>query len=110
MLRRKGYCSRCGECCKTDNPYKANSAAEPCSKLELVGPDNYACGLWRTSGYFMQACYGFPYRAEDIKDMPECTYYFVEDKSAGRIREAAVEEQVLNFKNPPGPLLSRGDL
>lgn len=71
--RRLGYCGRCGECCKSGNPY-TGIAGEHCphySETRGVGHCND-----HTGALVANACAHWPSLPEHISAYPSCTYRF----------------------------------
>ena len=84
--RRIGQCKRCGECCKSGDPFAPRvprSARErPCSYLVQVG-DHYECSAMamadppeRVRRYLELACRKWPTRPRDIRPYPNCGFSF----------------------------------
>lgn len=76
--RRVGECNRCGECCRSGDPFNGELGAP-----SIAG----ACPLYRESDglgacadrahpYYLGGCASWPSEPEHIADYPSCSYRF----------------------------------
>jgi len=75
---REGECNRCGECCKSGDPFGgAEGIGEfPGACPLLVTVDgNLACSN-RQHPYYLAGCNVWPSIPEHIVDYPSCSYTF----------------------------------
>lgn len=76
---RTGECSRCGECCRTGDPF-AGTMGKPeiagaCVLLALLPDGLHACKD-RQNPYYLNGCNVWPTHPGHISDKPSCTYKF----------------------------------
>lgn len=76
VWRRTGECNRCGECCKSGDPFADDQTtpANPCRLLVTDGAA-YACGD-RTSHVYLSGCNVWPSAPEHVTPYPSCSYVF----------------------------------
>lgn len=82
MLVRKGECCRCGDCCKGD-PITGRDKGEHgvqlwCPNLRFNDDATTRCE-GRDTAYYKGGCIDFPSKPIHLKDLPRCTYFFVEE-------------------------------
>ena len=78
MWLREGECNRCGDCCRSGNPFTGEPGTCPIAQ-EM--PDGTIHCTDRTNHYYMIGCRFWPSMPEHIVDYPRCSYTFkwVED-------------------------------
>lgn len=76
---REGECNRCGECCKSGDPFNGEEGMNP----QFPG----VCPLYRELNgvgectnrqhhYYLNGCAVWPSQPEHIQDYPSCSYTF----------------------------------
>jgi hypothetical protein len=77
---RTGNCIRCGECCKSGDPFDGQKGVGrfpgACPLLGLDGnTGQYKC-LNRQDPYYLNGCASWPSIPQHIEDYPSCSYVF----------------------------------
>lgn len=75
---RTGECNRCGECCRTGDPFNGEMG-EPaipgaCPLLALL--DGIHTCTDRSNEYYLKGCNVWPTHPNQIIDKPSCSYKF----------------------------------
>lgn len=76
---RSGECNRCGDCCRTGDPFtKTPNVLCPVGR---ENPDGTVTCTNLRHPYFMAGCVVWPTKPEHIADKPRCSFTFewVED-------------------------------
>lgn len=76
---RNGECNRCGECCKSGDPFNGRMGIgefglSVCPLLKLI--DNLHTCSDRQNNYYLNGCAHWPSRPEHIVNYPSCSYTF----------------------------------
>ncbi len=83
MMKRIGYCSRCGKCCNVNSFPEGTTTIgqtrEDGTCVYLDVKNNNFCLKEVTVGGKPLVCQLFPMGPSDIAPIPECTYSFVEE-------------------------------
>ncbi len=77
--RRVGECNRCGECCRSGDPFNGERGAGPVAgacPLYAVGADGLGICTDRTDHYYSIGCAHWPSSPHHIVDYPSCSYRF----------------------------------
>jgi len=77
VFERKGYCSRCGECCKGDpfNGEEGHAIIEGyCPLFDLLEGKGHCTD--RQHPYYLNGCNVWPTHPDQLADKPSCTYSF----------------------------------
>lgn len=76
--KRTGECNRCGECCRSGDPFAGELGAgsvEGACPLYVEEDGRGACSD-RTNGYYLAGCALWPSEPDHIRDYPSCSYRF----------------------------------
>lgn len=76
LSKRSGECNRCGACCKI---------VFRCPFLGLDDQGQYTCRIYETR---FDQCRLFPLHAQDLLEVPECSFSFVDDPRPASQRPA----------------------
>lgn len=79
LSRRQGECNRCGACCKI---------LFRCPFLGTDAEGQYTCRIYEKR--FAQ-CRLYPLHAADLREVPECSFTFVDDAAPSRAALPATE-------------------
>ena len=76
--RRVGDCNRCGECCRSGDPFGGTlgppAVVGACAKLVRDGVA-FACSD-RSGAYYLSGCASWPNDPKHIAPYPSCSYRF----------------------------------
>lgn len=79
---REGECNRCGECCKSGDPFNGEEGPSDfpgaCPLLKVAGDGQLGCSN-RQHPYYLNGCNVWPHEPDHIKDYPSCSYTFREE-------------------------------
>lgn len=70
---REGECNRCGDCCRSGDPFTGLPGICPIAIENADG--TVTCGN-RESGYYVMGCNVWPSIPEHISAYPNCSYTF----------------------------------
>lgn len=76
LYRREGECSRCGDCCKTGDPFSVPPESAPACRLYRERDGVGEC-TDRAHPLYLNGCNVWPTKPEHLRDYPRCTYRFV---------------------------------
>lgn len=78
--RRTGECNRCGECCRSGDPFNGQLGPAPvegaCPLFSLTVADGLPGCTDREHSYYLAGCNVFPQFPDQVAAYPSCSYEF----------------------------------
>lgn len=69
----EGFCSQCGDCCESGNPYTGGS--DPCPHFERLSPERGVCRDHHEGNHYWNiACRHWPSKPNHPDAYARCTY------------------------------------